>query len=379
MREQPENGYNLATLKLELDSIPKELDGLFEHILKSLSESDLKKAYQAFAILLKLKSYELQISLFSYSFLEELESDPRFAMQQSFLDSGIDNATRKNRIDSARKRLNGCCKGLVEATQEASEGPIVAFTHSSIPEFLLSRRIKSDMNYHLEGFNFKAAISQVFLAKMWFAERGSISKMRLSLIAYSLIHMRDESKIGQAPYSFLECLSSAVVKHGETNLKEDDDLFDIGFNEPRVWRVIGCTGRNGQKDYTISSPLYLSAWHKNYEYATWKVEHDPTAIDSPLKMALLVHCIRPSLSGLNQALSVLDLLLGRGLSPQTFTNIWNPSIKNKKNKENVYMSIWQHFILWCVQCHQTGDGTKFRTWSRPALLYFDNQKPYTLG
>jgi len=228
----------------------------------------------------------------------------------------MDSMTRKNRINSARKRLNGCCKSLVEIGQE--EEPFLEFTHRSFPEFLQSRRTKGDMDYHLEGFNLEDAISQVILAKICFTELGSMSKSDLGRIAYSLLHMRDKRKVDQAPYSFLECLSSAVVHHGGSDLDEDDDVFDVGFPNALIsgWTIIGSTGRREASIYNVSSCLYFSACLGNYEYVTWKVERDSTAIDRPLKMVLLLYCTMEFHSSPNHSLSILNLLLERGLSPR---------------------------------------------------------------
>lgn len=52
---------------------------------------------------LKLRPYQFGLPLFSYSFLEEYETDPEFAMKASFSDFGMDDATRNSRLDLARK------------------------------------------------------------------------------------------------------------------------------------------------------------------------------------------------------------------------------------------------------------------------------------
>ena len=57
LREQIENGASLETLQRELDALPKELDSLFDHILNSLADSDLKAAYQTFSMVIELKKY----------------------------------------------------------------------------------------------------------------------------------------------------------------------------------------------------------------------------------------------------------------------------------------------------------------------------------
>jgi hypothetical protein len=115
IREQIENGANLDTLKREIDSLPRELNDLFEHIINSLLDSDFKLASQTFSIIMELNpENNLYLSLFSYSFLDEFTQDPLFALQEDFQGQSLTPQATAQRIEYARKRLIGCCKGLLE-------------------------------------------------------------------------------------------------------------------------------------------------------------------------------------------------------------------------------------------------------------------------
>ena len=349
MRELIENGSKLNTLQRELDLLPQELDDLFEHILKSLSTSDRRRTYQTFAMLLKLKPYGLQLSLFSYTFLEDYDSDPGFAMQGTFPHSIIDESAKEDRIELARKTLAGCCRGLVEPVMDEEE-LILSFTHRSVPEFLLTPSIQRDMELHLKDFNPEDAISQLILAELWSKEPNSADKIgdeRLSFIAYSLIRMRHEAKIDRVPYSFQENFHSALTQLGVTELKEDDCLGGISISTGRnSWRPIAFFEGDDSPESYISTPLYLSAIVGHSEYVAWKVDRNPTVIDTPFKMILLFYCAVSALfDGQIGTLSILELLLRRGLSPQTLTPIWALHLRLEVDKS---ISVWQHFILWCA-------------------------------
>lgn len=347
MRELIENGSKLTTLQQELDLLPQELDDLFKHILKSLSTSDRKRAYQTFAMLLKLKPYDLELSLFSYTFLEDYDKDPGFAMQGTFPHSIMDKSAKEDRIELARKTLTGCCRGLVEPIMEEGE-LILSFTHRSVPEFLLTPSIQGDMEFHLKDFSPEDAASQLILAELWCKEPNSadeIGHRHLSFIAYSLIRMRYEAKADRAPYSFLENFHSALTQLGVTELIEDNCLGMINVSVRPSQRVVIAfiTGGPLQLSY-ISTPLYLSAILGHSEYVAWKVERSPNVIDTPFKMILLFYCVAAALSTAQiGALSILELLLRRGLSPQTLTPIWGLHLRSTGEGKSI--SVWQHFIL----------------------------------
>jgi len=350
MRELIENGSKLTTLQRELDLLPQELDDLFEHILKSLSTSDRKRAYQTFAMLLTLKPYNLPLSLFAYTFLEDYDRDPGFAMQGTFPHSIMDESAKENRIKLAHKTLAGCCRGLVEPIMDEEE-LVLSFTHRSVPEFLLTPSIQRDMELHLKDFSPEDATSQLILAELWSKEPNSAEKtgyMRLSFIAYSLIRMRHKAKADRVPYSFLEDFHSALTQLGVAELKEDDCFSEIGICLGRnlVQQIAYFKGGDSQEFY-ISTPLYLAIIVGHSEYVAWKVARNPTVIDTPFKMALLFYCVVSALiAGRIGALPILELLLRRGLSPQTLTPICGLDLRSMEGDKSI--SVWQHFILFCA-------------------------------
>jgi hypothetical protein len=223
IREQIENGASLKTLQSELDALPKELDSLFDHILNSLADSDLKAAYQTFSMVIELNRCQLYLSLLSYSFLNDFTQDRGFALRKDVQFQSLTSEKRALRIELARKRLNACCKSLLETRKDLGEpaSEIIVITHRSISEFLSSRARKSQMGPYLEGFNTIDAISQLTLAELWSRDDGDIIiYSHFDILALALVSLRKEAKLDTAPYYFLNSIALAWRRH------QDQGNFD---------------------------------------------------------------------------------------------------------------------------------------------------------
>jgi hypothetical protein len=168
IREQIENGVDLDTLYSEIDCLPRELNDLFEYIFNSLVDSDLKAAYQTFSMVLELNQHNMLLTLLSYSFLNDITWEPVLYSREDSQYPTLTQEERVLRIESARKRLNGCCRGLLETRQDpkedTSEGIVI--THRSISEFLSSGTQRARMQHYLIGFNSVDAISRLTLAEL---------------------------------------------------------------------------------------------------------------------------------------------------------------------------------------------------------------------
>ena len=357
LRQQAEDGYELSALEKELDSLPDELDDLFEHLLKSVGKSARKKAYQTFAMNLKLRPYELDLTLFSYSFLEDYGNDPEFAMRASFPGSSMDNAARNGRLDLARKRLNGCCRGLLEPTPNRERGgdSVITFTHRSVPEFLEKPKIQGDMDSHLKGFSPEDAISQLLLAEVRSTKDNRVGDSRLGFFIYAILDLRHRSKTDHAPYSFRDCLYSAVRQYDWI----DPEHGINGFGAIQTAASTFCpVDSRSRFDTANMSPFYISAFLGDHEYVSWKIDHDPTTIDTDIKTALLLGWIQKGaiVGGNPGCLKLLELFLTRGLSPQAIIHTSRTVIHLELDGE---ISFWQHFILRAALRCTPEHGAKF--------------------
>lgn len=101
IREQLENDCEPAGLIDEVNSLPDELNGLFEHILKSLNKPD--RAYRTFAMVIQSKTARRPLSLFEYSFYDEYERDHEFAMREISQKSPVGDYSVEERVSRGRK------------------------------------------------------------------------------------------------------------------------------------------------------------------------------------------------------------------------------------------------------------------------------------
>ena len=199
MRDELENGADPVALLALVDSLPDELDSLFEHILNSLSKPDRRKAYQTLAILPLSTTWRLPVSLFAYSFLDRLDTDTTFAERDDFTQKGWGGMTAEERIQLGHKRVNGWCRGLVESRDGAT-----SYTHRSIPEFLAS--VKAEMESVLAGFNPAEALSQLVLAELRLKPNHNAATTTVA----RLLDMRHDCSLDHAPFTFLRLLDAAA-------------------------------------------------------------------------------------------------------------------------------------------------------------------------
>ena len=73
--EALEDGRGIATFQAELAALPTELEALFEYLLLSIPKTQLKKAYQIFAMVLQDEQYETKLSLLSCLYMDAYAAD----------------------------------------------------------------------------------------------------------------------------------------------------------------------------------------------------------------------------------------------------------------------------------------------------------------
>jgi hypothetical protein len=353
LRERLEDGYALATLERQLDVLPDELEDLFRYLLQSISKSARAKVYRTFAIVLQSTTYEFDLSLDRYYFLDDYEADPEFAMKSSF---GMNEPSAIERRDIARKRLNGCCRSLVELS-ESRETFTVEFTHRSVPEFLEKEDTRRDMDSLLQRFSPEDALAQLFLAELRATQQGGYDMIDLSGRVYFVIRMLHQSKTDSPPYCWREFLHSALLEY------EGRDPKDATIGQGTIWT--GWSGRSLAPEgdgREVTSPLHISAFLGDYEYVAWKLARDATIIDTDLKKSLLFGWVEAgavSESNLG-CFQLLDLFLKEaGLSSQSVIHT-EPLIPGFPT--DVELTFWQTFIIRSafeyIPEHDTGSLTK---------------------
>ena len=284
IRQRLQDGYQVPEIEKELDSLPQDLENLFERLLESIDKSvQKKKFYQTFAMMPKLEPYHLGLSLLHYSFLDDYEKDPEFAMKSSLANYSMDHAARIERLDLARRKLNGDCKGLLEAPKD-----VIAFTHRSIPEFLYREGIQTEMKSHLKCFCPETALSQLLLAEIRFtySKRASARNAReQNLLIYAILDMRLQVKADHEPYYFQEYLNSVTLEdkaRGPDECKANNWYISIKTNtRARIGPFM--SGRS-----MFETPICISAYLGDHEYVAWKTRKSFDVLGSNFETSRLL-------------------------------------------------------------------------------------------
>jgi hypothetical protein len=118
------NGERLLELQQRLDSLPADLESLFWKILNSV---DFERASQLLQIVKVAKS---PLTLLELSFADE--EDPEFLLK--IPTAPLTDEQKTSRAVIMRRRLNGCCKGLLEA--EPYPESEIGYLHRTVRDFI---------------------------------------------------------------------------------------------------------------------------------------------------------------------------------------------------------------------------------------------------
>ena len=125
-------GERLSDLQRHLESLPGDLEDLFTNILESLGGFHLERASQIFQI---VKAALTKLTVLELAFADE--DDPDAALKMPI--APLESESTAGRVESMRRRLNACCRGLIEpnsqSTPNLASAPI-AFLHRTVHDWL---------------------------------------------------------------------------------------------------------------------------------------------------------------------------------------------------------------------------------------------------
>ncbi|KAF7555937.1 hypothetical protein G7Z17_g1815 [Cylindrodendrum hubeiense] len=247
IRKQSDDGARYSRLLGEIESLPTELNDLFQRILDTVGTTDSRLISHSVSLLHFLgmipeaKYMCLWLNLSDFYFLEDYEADLRFAESAQFPNLGFD--TRKEIEIAARRRLRGVCRGLLEGDKSTD----IDFTHRSVSDFFKQERVKTKM--HDESFRNMEALSQLKLASIkqyWCdVERQNDDKddegkkkeeemtNRHSILVACLLEQRRKQNLDTIPFSFVTCLDTIPqLSVGKTisRATEDTTVFRISLS-----------------------------------------------------------------------------------------------------------------------------------------------------
>jgi hypothetical protein len=123
------DGERLSDLQRRLDSLPADLETLFWRILNSV---DFERVSQLFQI---VRASPSPLSVLELSFADE--DDPEFVFKMPTMP--LPNSTLVSRAILMRRRLNACCKGLLEAQSKVDKllpDAKVEYLHRTVKDFI---------------------------------------------------------------------------------------------------------------------------------------------------------------------------------------------------------------------------------------------------
>lgn len=151
-------GERLFELQHRLDSLPDDLEKLFERILGRLDSRHFERAAQFFQM---VRASLLPLSLLDMSFADEDDLD--FAIKAPR--GPLTTKQVSSRAELMRRRINACCKGLLEAKpyrKTRLADTKVGYLHRTVKDYLerketsakLHAASRMDFNVNLRLYNF---------------------------------------------------------------------------------------------------------------------------------------------------------------------------------------------------------------------------------
>lgn len=122
------NSDRISDLQRRLETLPSDLEDLFDKILNSLDSFYYKHACQYLQIV-RAAQYPISLLGFYYADEEDTDSGMRAEVKE------LTNAEQKLREEDMRRRLNSRCKGLLEAPF-VEEEPRVQYLHRTVKDFV---------------------------------------------------------------------------------------------------------------------------------------------------------------------------------------------------------------------------------------------------
>ncbi|OTA81348.1 hypothetical protein M434DRAFT_37581 [Hypoxylon sp. CO27-5] len=346
------NGDRFKDLIRLIDSLPTDLEPMFQQLLESIPRNNRRLAYSMLSLARfcsKYSRYLSQVFVIHYSFLEEYIENESFA-----IDSDVRLFTERensDRLERTRRRIYGICKGLLELSPQSypltskysiALGCAVRLIHRSITEFLDSQYFTQGMDVEYPDFDPFDAYCQTYLRQLqrvrlptsYFATTSRLSHSfpvvrSCSLNTYLSIASRLAS-FCTPPLSFRQDIESRVLQYIVTGRQE---------TTPRFYKFLDATDR-ALKDLRIGLPgrrgLAFNDWYSFvdgpqelimlgsaqlgfYEYFILKQDLKPELLASCASVCLLgfefLHEEGPN--AWKRAYKTLETLLSRGASPDS--------------------------------------------------------------
>lgn len=243
IRKLSDDGARFSRLLSEIESLPTEMNNLFQRILNTLGTEDRRLTCYTVSLLRFLagipeaKKMHLSLTLSDFYFLVDYEFDPQFAESAQFPKLGSETV-RESEL-RARRQLRGVCKGLLEA-DKAND---LDFTHRSVGDFFEQQKVRIEM--HDGSFNNMEALSQLKLASIkqyWWDREQQTGKKdhdskereeeilnRHSILVACLVELRRRQQLDAPPFGFLTSLDIIPMLSVSTAISHSLACYKTAF------------------------------------------------------------------------------------------------------------------------------------------------------
>ncbi|CAH0049613.1 unnamed protein product [Clonostachys solani] len=352
VREKIESGEtNPKEIEANL-SIPEGLENLVGHILHKLSSEKRKKLSQVAAMLRLRRQHkherygDFDLALLAFSFLDEFNSDHKFATKNTF------NKNKTNideRLLLAEKQLRYCSGGFLKISEQKKT---IGFIHRSIPEVLDKEEFKRLLGY--------AGTTEAIrtLSHLTFAQvrAGTYNSEQVAGILSPVMAMCLKA-LDESIYDFLAYIHTWYNDKFPLEALEAHLVFSIPLS-PLASQMCRCSGYEPPTSRPIDdnevicfNALSYAAIYGNIKFAKFIVEKSPGYFNQPwiraqvVEILLFISEVRPNLSAWN---SLLDRELLKEHENRRFTINSVPYSVRKKvlQLSACNLSIWQWFLTY---------------------------------
>jgi hypothetical protein len=165
----------IQDLEKKIQALPPELDDLFQYIFDSITKRshpiDCRNAIRILAIVMDLQRQHLmELPLTRYSFLEDFQDDPDFAIKRPV--QNMSEEDMRQRLRRSRKQIYARCKGFLEVVSVSNEygiafrKEVLKFIHRCLAEYLQKKETQEKIAPHLVDFDIFDFHCQSFVAEL---------------------------------------------------------------------------------------------------------------------------------------------------------------------------------------------------------------------
>ncbi|RFN51877.1 p-loop containing nucleoside triphosphate hydrolase [Fusarium flagelliforme] len=294
-----------------LDELPVDLEEIFRYILNRLSRQERRNLYQTLSMLkvsaAAAEKHRLPLWLISYSFLDDYNNDPGFALYRKPVKTPIGGSTaRDERLAYALRKLQHESGGLLEGvrvngspTEELAmiglgyryahfrRPLVVSYAHRSVPEILEGSEVASEKEAILGSFNAADAIVNLTLAHLRLCVGATLPDHHPLAVLTCFVSAMSSDQEG---FEFLDTLDLLYEDiYPESNLPETEIyLFQ---NTGLTYRIGWVTPNHHTKGHgrmlITFNTMFIALEFERYDYVLWKIKHRAAVMDSPIKKAIL--------------------------------------------------------------------------------------------